>query len=205
MNSQPLEIRSSEVGPWPMNSYALVCPHTNQSVLIDPGADPDTLQAMLAGTTPVAIWITHSHPDHIGALDEMRARLGVPVWGHADLPVQVDKTLSDGDRLTVGDHGVQVYATPGHTADMLTFLAPDASSAIVGDTLFEGGPGRTWSSAGFATTGDTLRNVVLQFPDDTVCYAGHGPSFRLGDIRPAIEEFLRRDHGDFHGDATWDM
>ncbi len=84
MSEQRLELRSRAVGPWPMNTYALICPHTGQSVLFDPGADPDSLQEMLAGSTPIAILLTHTHPDHVGALEEMRQRLGVPIFGHPD-------------------------------------------------------------------------------------------------------------------------
>ena len=51
-----LELRTRQVGPWGMNTYALVCPQTKESVLIDPGADPESLLEMLAGSTPVAIW-----------------------------------------------------------------------------------------------------------------------------------------------------
>jgi glyoxylase-like metal-dependent hydrolase (beta-lactamase superfamily II) len=76
---------------------------------------------------------------------------------------------------------------------------------IVGDTIFAGGPGRTGSAEAFRTTLNTLRTVVMPWPDDTVCYPGHGPSFRLGDIRLAIDAFLQKDHGDFHGDAEWGM
>jgi glyoxylase-like metal-dependent hydrolase (beta-lactamase superfamily II) len=74
----------------------------------------------------------------------------------------------------------------------------------VGDTIFAGGPGRTWSAADFQTTLRVLREVILRCPDDTVCYPGHGPEFRLGDKRTAIEAFLARDHGDFYGDASWE-
>jgi glyoxylase-like metal-dependent hydrolase (beta-lactamase superfamily II) len=76
---------------------------------------------------------------------------------------------------------------------------------IVGDTIFEGGPGKTWSDADFRTTLDTLRTQILAWPDDTICYPGHGPHFRIGDLRGAIEAFVARDHGNFHGDATWEM
>ena len=72
-------------------------------------------------------------------------------------------------------------------------------------TLFDGGPGKTWSAEDFRQTLRTLREVVMLWSDDTVCYPGHGPSFRLGDRRAQIEVFLGRDHGDFFGDATWEM
>ena len=86
---------------------------------------------------------------------------------------------------------------------MICFAVVDGDDIVVGDTLFAGGPGNTRSSAAFQTTLRTLREVVLPWPDDSICHAGHGPSFRLGDKRAAIEAFLARDHGDFFGDAEW--
>jgi hydroxyacylglutathione hydrolase len=204
-----IELRERAVGPWPMNTYALVCPHTLESVLIDPGADPDTLAEMLDGTQPIAILLTHTHPDHVGALDEMRRRLGVPLLAHAgphfqNMELQADRTLADGDTLQVGQHTLRAYHTPGHIPDMLCFAVEGEDTIVVGDTIFEGGPGKTWSAADFQTTLRSLRDVVLRWPDAAVCYPGHGPSFRLGDKRAAIEAFVARDHGDFYGDATWE-
>jgi glyoxylase-like metal-dependent hydrolase (beta-lactamase superfamily II) len=71
--------------------------------------------------------------------------------------------------------------------------------------VFDGGPGRTWTSQQFRQTLTTLREIVLSWPDDTVCYPGHGPAFRLGDRRADIEAFIQKDHGNFFGNATWDM
>jgi hydroxyacylglutathione hydrolase len=203
-----VEIRTRSVGPWPMNTYALVCRETGQSVLIDPGADPETLAAMLAGTTPVAILITHTHGDHIGALDEMRARLGVPVLAHGGphwqgMTLQIDRALGDGDTVTVGRSTLRASFTPGHCPDMLCYAVEGEPTIVVGDTVFDGGPGRTGSPERFQETLRTLREVVLRWPDEAICYPGHGPSFRLGDRRAAIEAFVARDHGDFFGDAEW--
>jgi hydroxyacylglutathione hydrolase len=193
-----------------MNAYALVCPSTRASVLFDPGADADVLEEMLAGSKPAAILLTHSHFDHVDALDEMRARLGVPVMCHAGphvdgLQIRADRHLEHGELVPVGAFALKVYHAPGHTDDQICYLLSGDRRAIVGDTIFEGGPGKTWSAQGFETTCQTLRQVVLAWPDETVCYPGHGPSFRLGDQRLAIEAFLAKAHGRFFGDATWDM
>jgi glyoxylase-like metal-dependent hydrolase (beta-lactamase superfamily II) len=194
-----------------MNTYALICLNSNQSVLIDPGDDPETLQGMLGDSQPVAILLTHTHVDHIGALPEMREALGVPVMGN-DGPhepggkdIQADRWLHDGDTVSVGEHTLRAVYAPGHIGDQICFVLAGDNRVIVGDTIFDGGPGRTWTSEGFQTTLETLRNVVLPWPDDTVCYPGHGPHFRLGDRRAEIEAFLAKDHGDFFGDATWYM
>lgn len=201
-----LELRHRQVGPWPMNTYALVCPATKASVLIDPGADPDTLMAMLAGTTPVAILLTHTHLDHIGALAEMQGRLRVPLMAHPNAvgrQIQADRWLTTGDQVAVGKGALRVVHAPGHIDDQICFVLAHDNRIIVGDTIFAGGPGKTWSSAEFQTTLTTLRDVVLAWPDDALCYPGHGPHFRLGDIRAGVEAFVRREHGAFFGDAEW--
>ena len=205
-----LNIRRKQVGPWGLNAYGLVCSETRKSVLVDPGAEPDTLDKMLAKTEPVAIILTHTHSDHIGALAEMRKRLKVPVMAHSGshasvVNVKVDRYLSHYARIKVGNHQIKVYHTPGHTLDQICLMNEKQSFVVVGDTVFDGGPGRTSSIKGFQVTLKTLKNIVLSWPDETICYPGHGHSFSLKDKRKAIEAFLKKNHGSFYGDATWDM
>ncbi|MFC1829309.1 MBL fold metallo-hydrolase [Thermodesulfobacteriota bacterium] len=198
-----LEIRTRPVGLWGVNAYVLVCPETRKSVLIDPGAEPETLVLLLAETDPTAILLTHAHSDHTSALAEMRKRLKVPLMAHSG--PHADQWLSHGSTVEVGRHLVKVYHTPGHTAEQISLMIEHPHRAIVGDTIFEGGPGKTWSPADFQVTLKTLREIVLSWPDETICYPGHGPSFILGKKRKAIETFISKDHGRFFGDATWDM
>jgi glyoxylase-like metal-dependent hydrolase (beta-lactamase superfamily II) len=103
----------------------------------------------------------------------------------------------------VGAHTLRVYETPGHCIDQIAFEVIAEPIIIVGDCAFAGGPGHTRTNADFKTTLKTLQNVVLGWPDDAVCYPGHGPSFKMGEKRAAIAAFAAREHGDFFGDAEW--
>jgi hydroxyacylglutathione hydrolase len=201
-----MELRMKTLAPWATNAYVLVCPVTSKSVLIDPGGEAETLLAMLGDSGLVGILLTHAHPDHIGALEAIRRAQEAPVMAHEENPASyVDRGLVDGDPVQVGDHTLRVCHTPGHTADSVCYSIEGEDRVIVGDAIFEGGPGHTSSRRDFQVTLQTLRNVILAWPDDTVCYPGHGAYFRLGDVRPAIEAFLATDHAGFFGDATWEM
>ena len=100
-------------------------------------------------------WVleTHAHADHLTAADLVRQKTGAriacsrgicgvqenftPVFNMVDTPAdgsQFDRLLDDGDVVELGGLEIRVMATPGHTADSVTYLVGDA--AFIGDTLF---------------------------------------------------------------------
>jgi len=208
MSLASLNLKLVTVGALQENCYVLIDPGTNQCIVIDPGAEPDKILPLIRDCRVSNILLTHGHADHIGAVLNIRDATGAPVAvrptdAHMLGRILADQWLHHGDMIALGAQQIHVVATPGHTPGQVSFVLNDGR-AIVGDTIFEGGPGRTWCPDDFQTTLATLQQVVLSWPDDTWCYPGHGPSFLLGAIRARVEAFLGQQHpANFFGDASW--
>lgn len=204
----PARLMVKEVGPWPMNTYLVICEETQASAIVDPGADAETILALAQGTRVTAILITHGHPDHVGALAEVHSATAAPVYMHPEDAVQFevacDQPLQDGRSIRVGNLRLRAIHTPGHTPGMTCFNLGDGR-ILVGDTVFVGGPGKTWSAGDFDLTMRTMRTVIFAWPNETRFYPGHGPSGIIGKERPAFENFLRRGWSqELFGDVTWE-
>lgn len=206
ITSLKLELRVREVGPRPSNAFALICPQTRQSVLIDPGDDPDILKDMLAESTPIAILITHAHYLHIHALDAMRDMLRVPVLAHPGprpMEIVVDRCFDDGDEFQVGEHTLKVIYLPGHTPDLVGYAIQDDTRIVLSDALFS--EGQLWSGEDAQQMLDSIEHIVFPWPDSTICYTGHGPQFRLGDRRAIIHQMIKQRRAELFGNVEWSI
>lgn len=135
---------------------------------------------------------THAHADHLTAADQLRQRLGARiacgrgirsvqkgfarVFNLQELSTdgsQFDRLFSDGDCLALGELEIRVMATPGHTADSVTYIAKDA--AFVGDTLFapQAGTARCDFPGGDATQLYESIKKIHSLPDDTCLFLCH--------------------------------
>ena len=206
VKNEDLQIDRLKLGPFETNCYILSCRQTGDSVLVDAPADAAEILKGLKGTNPRYILITHNHMDHLGALSELGTKLGIPVAAHPldakKLPSQPETDLHDGDTLSFGNIELRVLHTPGHTPGSLSFLT--SRYLISGDTIFPGGPGKTWSPTDFRQIIESLTGKIFVLPDDTQIFPGHGDSTILKKEKTEFADFSSRPHDpDLYGDVLW--
>ncbi|SDS71293.1 Glyoxylase, beta-lactamase superfamily II [Nocardioides scoriae] len=119
------------------NTWVLREPGARRSVVVDPGpSDQGHLDAVAAAAGEVAVvLLTHHHLDHSEAAREFAERVGCGVRALDPAYRLGDEGLGDGDVVEVDGLEVRVVATPGHTADSLSFVLPAEDAVLTGDTV----------------------------------------------------------------------
>lgn len=150
-------------------------PATGACAAIDvPEAGP-VLEALdETGWQLTDILVTHRHTDHVAGIPEVKARTGARVTAPAkagEAVPEVDAWVAEGDVVRVGDLVAQVWETPGHCADHVTYWFEGAGVVFAGDTLFTLGCGRVMEAEP-ATLWRSLKRF-LALPDATAVYSGH--------------------------------
>lgn len=164
-------------GGMTVNAYIVWDLETRGAAIFDTGADARPILDVVRREKldVVAIFLTHSHADHIAALDELTGALGVEAWSSELEPVPGTNTFGAGDLFNAGRHFVRTRLTPGHSPGGTTFLIEGlvVKAAIVGDALFAGSVGG--ARGDYAGALAAIRREILSLPDDTVVCPGHGP------------------------------
>jgi glyoxylase-like metal-dependent hydrolase (beta-lactamase superfamily II) len=215
------EIKVMPVGPLMMNSVLLtgVGAHGPESILIDPGEDPELLLAALEASPGPLIMLlaTHGHFDHVGGAAAIQQVHDLPLICHEeDIPIiekmntfqafygfspsslpRCEPVLKDEDKLPFGGGEMIVRHVPGHSPGQVMYILPAPASgsgpgcAIVGDCLFAGGIGRTDLPGGdFGTLEKSIRERIYTLPDETIVIPGHGPNTTVGREK-ATNPFVR--------------
>lgn len=198
-----LIITKISVGPMDNNAFLLVCRATNEALLLDAAAEPDRL-ADLIGSGPdrpelKTLVTSHRHADHWQALGAVAGMFQPHLIAHPidapELPIPMDELVEHGGRIHFGEIELEVIHLRGHTPGSISLLyrGADRPHLFTGDSLFPGGPGKTWSEPDFhQLVGDLETRVFDQLGDDTWVYPGHGDDTSVGAERPSLPDWKAR-------------
>lgn len=142
--------------------------------VVDPGeAGPVIDYIERESLTLESILITHHHPDHTGGLGALIKRYSPKVYGPNNPDIEgITVAVGEGDEVRIMGRLFEVFATPGHTLDHISFFAPGIPPLLFcGDTLFSAGCGRL-----FEGTAEQMFNALSrlsQLPEESLVFAGH--------------------------------
>ncbi len=175
------------------NTWVLREPGARRSVVIDPGPpDESHLDAVadLAGDVGVVL-LTHHHLDHSEAAKQFAERMGCGVRALDPEYRLGSEGLAGGDVVEVDGLEVRVVATPGHTADSLSFVLPAEQAVLTGDTVL--GRGTTVVAhpdgqlGAYLDSLDRLHGLAEAHEIGTI-WPGHGPV--IDDALGALDYYI---------------
>jgi glyoxylase-like metal-dependent hydrolase (beta-lactamase superfamily II) len=158
--------------------------------VIDPGpADPshlDALAAALEGHRPVAILLTHAHPDHADAAPELARRTGAPVMMARGAPGPrlfdgAVRWIGERDRVQTDAGVLRVVQTPGHAPEHVVFLLDanggEGDRALFAGDLFMGGADTTLVAPPEGNLTEYLQSLNrVQALNPSAIHPAHGPT-----------------------------
>ena len=199
----------------PTNCYIIFDENSKEAMVIDPAGDVDKIIEMLdiLKAKLKYIYITHCHGDHIGGVSKLQEekqgkilihRLDAPGLNNQDISLtgyigiepinlEADSIVDDDDLIHLGNLQFKVIHTPGHTCGGSSLYCNEEKLVFTGDTLFRGTWGRTdLPTSNFSDIMDSITNKLMQLPEDTIVYPGHGKSTMIREERPIYFELKPR-------------
>ena len=200
----------------PTNCYIIVDEKTKEAMIIDPGADSDTIINMLniLEAKVKYIYLTHCHTDHIGAVNDIKEICNGKVLIHRkesenlnnsdinltyyigipDIDLETDSRVDDEDLIHIGEIEFKVIHTPGHTTGGTCLYCEKEQMLFSGDTLFRGTWGRTDLPTGsMQEIISSITNKLMTLPEDTIVYPGHGKPTKIKEEKPIYLELKERE------------
>ncbi len=193
-----MNIKTLTLGLYQTNTYLLW--QDARCLVIDPGYEAETILDTISelGLTLEAILLTHGHFDHVGAVKDLAAETGCPVYLHpAELTLPPVITAGrlycthsyvEGDTFTLAGLPFTVWNTPGHTPGSVCLVF--GKELFSGDTLFSGSCGRMDLPGGNGADMRRSLNRLAGLSGDYRVWPGHGESTTL-DMEKRYNPYLR--------------
>ena len=202
------------LGTFETNCYILRSAESAKDCLvIDTGLQDDQLVEFLKqhNLNPVAVVLTHGHPDHAAGVAALRqnfsdikvcihkldadmltaeqSNFGL-LMGGASSTGPADLLLDEQDIIEQAGIKLHVLHTPGHTSGGICLYSEDEGIVFTDDTLFADSVGRTDLGGNMAQLIKSIREKLFTLPDDTKVYPGHGPETTIAHEK-AYNQFLQ--------------
>ncbi len=188
-------IKSLVVGPLQVNCFVVADEKTGESMVIDPGDEPDRIIDVIKGNGLKVKYIicTHAHFDHVGGITEIKDETDAKIvihqaerelynsamdqaafWGYELEPLpEPDMFVNEGDKIEIGHLSFEVFHSPGHSPGGICLYGEGV--VFTGDTLFAGSVGRTDFYGGDINKLKKSFLRLMSLPPDTKVFCGHGP------------------------------
>ena len=199
----------------PTNCYIIFDEESKETMVIDPAGEVQKIEELIKilGGNLKYIYLTHCHGDHIVGVSELQKRCGGKILIHRfdseglndpninlsriiDIPeikLEADSRIDDEDLLHLGNLQFKVINTPGHTKGSTSLYCEKEGCLFSGDTIFKGTWGRTdLPTSNIEEIMDSITNKLLNLPENTIVYPGHGRVTMIKDEKPIYLELRGR-------------
>ncbi|BBX75847.1 MBL fold metallo-hydrolase [Mycobacterium shinjukuense] len=168
------------------NTWVLRGPGSGELVIVDPGPDDDHIDRIAALGRIALVLISHRHLDHIAGVDKLFERTGAPVRAADPQFLRGDGVpLTDREVIDAAGLTITALATPGHTADSLSFVLDDA--VLTADSVL--GRGTAVLDKADGSLADYLESLHrLGGLGRRTVLPGHGPE--LPDLAAVVQGYL---------------
>lgn len=174
-------------------TYLVIDKSYNHAFIVDPSWDLREIINTLNSTNASldAIFLTHSHHDHVNMVNQLTARYDAEVYmskyevEYYGYSCKNLNTLEDMEDINVGDTKVTCILTPGHTLGGMCFWT--GGCLFTGDTIFIEGCGLCDTPGGSARQMyNSIQKIKKEMPNSLCVYPGHSygkePGQTIGDL-----------------------
>ncbi len=173
------------------DNYIWAIENNKKITVVDPGDANAVLDALKKDNLMLEdILITHHHYDHTGGVSTLKDIMQGQVYGPENPAIAgIDIPLKEGESMETLGYSFEVFETPGHTLDHISFYSLSNEVLFCGDTLFSGGCGRLFEGS-YEQLYSSLQKLK-RLPDKTKVYCTH--EYTLSNLNFAINQIADED------------